>query len=93
MAQEPNQGATGGFSAEEVTNPEGDGTTRHADPAGADATINQGAPGSAPDTDRGESPLSVDAEHDAFAERPELFVGAAFAGGLLLAQVLKRLGR
>jgi hypothetical protein len=30
---------------------------------------------------------------DAFAERPELFVGAAFAGGLVLAQILKRFGR
>lgn len=30
---------------------------------------------------------------DTFAERPELFVGAAFAGGLVLAQILKRFGR
>lgn len=30
---------------------------------------------------------------DAFAQRPELFVGAAFAGGLVLAQILKRVGR
>ena len=30
---------------------------------------------------------------DAFAERPELFVGAAFVGGLVLAQLLKRIGR
>jgi hypothetical protein len=30
---------------------------------------------------------------DAFAERPELFVGAAFAGGLVLAQIVKRIGR
>jgi hypothetical protein len=29
---------------------------------------------------------------DAFAEHPELFVGAAFAGGLALAIVLRRLG-
>jgi hypothetical protein len=27
------------------------------------------------------------------AERPELLAGAAFAGGLLAAQILKRLGR
>ena len=33
------------------------------------------------------------AEHDSFAERPELFVGAAFAGGLVLAGVLRWLGR
>lgn len=30
---------------------------------------------------------------DLFAERPELFVGAAFAGGLIVAQILRRLGR
>lgn len=43
----------------------------------------------------GTSPATAQAavEHDAFAERPELFVGAAFAGGLVLAQILKRLGR
>jgi hypothetical protein len=30
---------------------------------------------------------------DVFAERPELFVGAAFVGGVVLAQLLKRVGR
>ena len=30
---------------------------------------------------------------DDFARRPELYVGAAFAGGLVLAQLLRRLGR
>ena len=30
--------------------------------------------------------------NDAFAERPELLVGAALLGGIVLAQVLKRLG-
>lgn len=30
---------------------------------------------------------------DAFAERPEIFVGSAFAGGLALALVLRALGR
>jgi hypothetical protein len=42
-----------------------------------------------------QSPLGAAAEaagDDPFASRPELFVGAAFAGGLVLAQVLKRLG-
>lgn len=29
---------------------------------------------------------------DPFAERPELFVGGAFVGGLALAMLLKRLG-
>ncbi len=33
------------------------------------------------------------AESDVFAERPEIFVGAAFAGGLVLAGVLRWLGR
>jgi hypothetical protein len=43
----------------------------------------------------GESPASAHAAggDDAFAERPEVFVGAAFAGGLVLAQILKRLRR
>jgi hypothetical protein len=68
---------------------------------------NQGATGEAPPVDAaaatagagstygsyGESPLSVDAEHDAFAERPEIFVGAAFLGGLVAAQILRRLTR
>lgn len=30
---------------------------------------------------------------DAFAERPEVFVGAAFVGGLVAAQLLKRVRR
>lgn len=33
-----------------------------------------------------------DGRPSAGAERPELLVGAAFAGGLLLALILKRLG-
>jgi hypothetical protein len=43
----------------------------------------------------GESPAAAHAAGgpDAFAERPEIFVGAAFAGGLVLAQVLRRLRR
>jgi hypothetical protein len=41
----------------------------------------------------GESPLSVGSEEDPFAERPEAFVGAAFAGGLALALILRRLSR
>ena len=40
-----------------------------------------------------ESPLSVGGEADAFAERPEAFVGAAFAGGLALALIIRRLAR
>jgi hypothetical protein len=41
----------------------------------------------------GQSPLSVDSADDAFAERPEAFVGAAFAGGLALALIMRRLAR
>jgi hypothetical protein len=57
--------------------------------AGAE-TVNQGAAGSRP---MGESPLQADsaAENDPFAERPEAFVGAAFAGGFALALLLRRL--
>ena len=51
---------------------------------------NQGATGGRP---LGETPLSVKSEGDPFAERPEAFVGAAFAGGFALALILKRLAR
>jgi hypothetical protein len=52
--------------------------------------INQGATGQRP---FGESPLSVESESDPFAERPEAFVGAAFAGGLAVALILRRFAR
>ncbi len=41
------------------------------------------------------SPTGADqaADHDDFAERPEVYVGAAFAGGLALAGLLRLLGR
>ncbi len=52
--------------------------------------INQGATGQRP---FGETPLSVESESDPFAERPEAFVGAAFAGGLALALILRRFAR
>jgi hypothetical protein len=49
---------------------------------------NQGATGSRP---MGETPLQAgSADPDPFAERPEAFVGAAFAGGFVLALLLKR---
>jgi hypothetical protein len=51
---------------------------------------NQGATGGRP---LGESPLSAESAGDPFDERPEAFVGAAFAGGLALALLLKRLAR
>jgi hypothetical protein len=41
----------------------------------------------------GESPLGVGSADDPFAERPEAFVGAAFAGGLALALIMRRLAR
>jgi len=52
--------------------------------------INQGATGERP---LGETPLSAPTEADPFAERPEAFVGAAFAGGLALALILRRFAR
>ncbi len=54
------------------------------------AAPNQGATGDRP---LGESPLSAATDEDPFAERPEAFVGAAFAGGLALALILRRFAR
>lgn len=56
----------------------------------SEAPVSEGATGSAP---YGESPLSVDSQEDPFAERPEAYVGAAFAGGLVLALIMRRLAR
>jgi hypothetical protein len=50
----------------------------------------------APWSEQGQSPASAQAaatDDDAFAERPEVYVGAAFAGGLVLAGVLRWLGK
>jgi hypothetical protein len=56
------------------------------------AEPNQGATGDGPgEGGPSESPLSVDTEGGAFAERPQVFVGAAFAGGLALALILRRI--
>ena len=51
--------------------------------------------GDAPWQTRAESPADAHAaaEQDAFAEHPEVFVGAAFAGGLVVAGLLRWLGR
>jgi hypothetical protein len=51
----------------------------------------EGGPDSPP---RGQSPLDGQAntEHDTFREHPEYFVGAAFAGGLATALLLRVLG-
>ena len=87
----PNQGASGdapsGFEP-------ASGDYEYSPPPPPEADVNQGATGDAPYSggSQGESPLSVDTEEDSFAERPEMFVGAAFVGGLVVAQILKRLG-
>ena len=40
----------------------------------------------------GQSPWDAQTSVERTDERPEVFVGAAFLGGIVLAQVLKRLG-
>jgi len=80
MAAEPSEGAAADTTAEQVA----------ADDERAAESVNQGATGNRP---LGESPLSVESENDAFAERPEVFVGAAFAGGLAVALILRRIAR
>jgi hypothetical protein len=51
-----------------------------------------GVPASPPEW--GESPAEADAAgKDAFAQRPEIYVGAAFVGGLVVAQLIRRLRR
>ena len=57
------------------------------------ATTEQSPSGASDVPPAGESPLSVGGQDDAFAERPEAFVGAAFAGGLALALIVRRLAR
>ena len=83
MADEANQGAAG----ETVPGPGEAAAVPDAPPA---TEVNQGATGARP---MGESPMSVGTESDAFAERPEAFVGGAFAGGFALALILRRLTR
>jgi hypothetical protein len=56
----------------------------------ATEAINQGATGARP---LGESPAAATSDSDAFDERPEAFVGAAFIGGFALAMILKRVVR
>jgi hypothetical protein len=56
-------------------------------------TTEQDATASSSGPPPNESPLGVSSEADAFAERPEAFVGAAFAGGLALALIIRRLAR
>jgi hypothetical protein len=93
----PNQGATGEAGPAEGQGPPPD----WAGPGYAGAPVNQGAAGAGPEGASaydaraeagGESPLSVETEGNAFSERPELFIGAAFVGGFALAQILRRFG-
>ena len=88
----PNQGAAGnapgGGEAAPGTDAQPEAPRRWATPASqaptGDDRPGPGAPAPPP------SPASSD--DDPFAERPEVFVGAAFVGGFALAQILKRLG-
>jgi hypothetical protein len=58
---------------------------------GSTEGVNQGATGNRP---LGETPLSAThTDKDAYDERPEAFVGAAFAGGLALALLLRRVAK
>ena len=68
-----------------------DGATTQAEaqPAALPASA-FGSSGASPGS--GESPLSVGTEDDPFAERPEVYLGAAFAGGFVLAKILGKLG-
>ena len=53
--------------------------------------VNQGATGNRP---VGESPLSATTtDSDLYDERPEAFVGAAFAGGLVVALILRKIAQ
>jgi hypothetical protein len=72
-----------------MTAAESPGAEQGPDDATTDA-VNQGATGARP---LGESPASVTSDGDAFDERPEAFVGAAFIGGFALAMILKRVAR
>ena len=93
MAEEevPNQGATG-------TRPLGETpltVETESDPTQATTPQQVVEPEGGPDSPpRGESPLDGQshAEHSAFSEHPEYFVGAAFAGGLAAALILRVLG-
>jgi hypothetical protein len=67
-----------------------DEPTQQTEPIEPTEPINQGATGGRP---FGETPLSAASETDPFAERPEAFVGAAFAGGLAVALILRRFAR
>jgi hypothetical protein len=94
MADEPSPDAVRDASEDTTVRSDSPGGAANAGTGAGTAGaggVNQGATGNRP---LGESPLSAQAtEKDAFAERPEAFVGAAFAGGLVLAIVMRRLAR
>jgi hypothetical protein len=55
---------------------------------------NQGATGFEPvAAAHGEAPLTVETEGGAFAENPLPFIGGAFAGGLALALIVRKVSR
>ncbi len=87
------EAATPGQPGDEVGRAEAAGDAP--DPTQAATPAQVVEPEGGPDSPRrGESPLDAQshAGADSFAERPEVFVGAAFAGGLGLAMVLRALG-
>jgi hypothetical protein len=70
-----------------------------AHPAGESGERREGATtemppvGGAPTSGQSPADAHAAAGHDAFAARPEAYVGAAFAGGLILAKLIGRLRR
>jgi hypothetical protein len=78
----PGGSVRGGYGVG-ATGPEGGGDVR--------------GPSSTGSTGGGQSPLDAqrrgsESAEDAFAEKPHLYVAGAFVGGLMFAQILKRLG-
>ncbi len=60
----------------------------------ARGSINQSATGAGPEGEGapyGSTPAGATADRDPFEERPELYVGGAFVGGLVVAMLLRRL--
>ena len=57
----------------------------------SESSTGSAAPWATPDPSPA-GPSAAEPESDTFAERPEVFVGAAFAGGLALAVGLRWLG-
>jgi hypothetical protein len=65
-------------------------------PAATEVHSTTEQPAAAPPADtRGTSPAAADRQaaeaHDAFTDKPELFVAGAFVGAYLLAKVLKKI--